>query len=63
MPVDTHVRGNPTEWIVEVSAKTVQPQDEFWGRDDIYIAATSDQTLEAAATILPMIWPNPSRWH
>lgn len=51
MPVDTHVRETPSEWIIEVSAKTVQPQDEFWGRDDIYIAAPSDQTLVAAATI------------
>lgn len=51
MSVDTHVRETPSEWIIEVSAKTVQPQDEFWGRDDIYIAAPSDQTLDAAATI------------
>lgn len=51
MPVDTHLRETPTEWIIELSARTVQPQDEFWSLDDIYIAATSNVTLDAAATI------------
>lgn len=51
MPVHTHVNETASEWIIEVSAKTIQPQDEFWSSDDIYIAATSNQTLDAAATI------------
>lgn len=51
MPVHTHVSETASEWIIEVGATTIQPQDEFWSLDDIYIAAKSDQTLEAAATI------------
>lgn len=51
MPVHTHLTKTASEWIVEVSAKTIQPQDEFWSLDDIYITTLSDQTLDAAVTI------------
>jgi hypothetical protein len=49
--VDSDVRESASAWTVEVSAKTIQPQDEFWSSDDIYIAAASNQTIDATASI------------
>lgn len=49
--VDSDLRESATAWTIEVSAKTIQPQDEYWSSDDIYIAATSDQTIDATASI------------
>jgi hypothetical protein len=47
---DTDVRDDPTAWVVEIDAKTIQPQDEFWS-DPFYIATGSDRTIEAVAKI------------
>jgi predicted CoA-binding protein len=48
---DTHVTEGAENWTVEISAKTIQPQDEFWSSDNIYIATASNQTIDATASI------------
>ncbi len=51
LPLDTYVREVSGAWTVEIDAKTIQPQDEFWSYDRFYVASASDQTIEASATI------------
>lgn len=50
-PLDTYVREVSGAWTVEIDAKTIQPQAEFWSYDHFYVASASDQTIEAIATI------------
>ena len=49
--MDTYVREVSGAWTVEIDAKTIQPQDEFWSDDCFYVASASDQTIDAIATI------------
>ena len=49
--VDSDVRESASAWTMQVNAKTIQPQDEFWSSDDIYVATASNQTIETVASI------------
>jgi hypothetical protein len=51
LPLDTSVTESSNAWIIEINAKTIQPQDEFWSYDCFYVASATNQTIEASATI------------
>lgn len=48
---DTFVKEAADVWIVQVDAKTIQPQDEFWSDDNFYVSVESDQVIAAHVRI------------
>jgi hypothetical protein len=47
---DTHIAEEPGEWIIDITARAIQPQDEYWS-DCFFIATVSDRTIDVLATI------------
>lgn len=47
----TYVKESSEGWNVEIDAKTIQPQDEFWSYENFYLSSDGDCTIETSATI------------
>jgi hypothetical protein len=48
---DTSVRESAQGWDLEIDAKTVQPQDEFWSSDQFYLSSEHDRVMQITARI------------
>ena len=51
LSLETKVEDRPDGWCVEIDAKTIQPQDEFWSSESFYVASTSNRTIDAKASV------------